>query len=47
MGTNSIERYRDMENKLKEWLQKPSKDANASGRTNSEWIRFVWKIVHD
>ena len=46
-GTNSIECYRELEKRLKEWLPKQSKDTNANGRTNSEWVRFVWNIVHD
>lgn len=36
-----------MEAKLREWFPKQSKDANADCKTNLEWLRMVWEIIHE
>lgn len=45
--TNNLERYKFMEAKLREWFPKQSKDTNANGKTNLEWLRMVWEIIHE
>lgn len=44
---NNPDLYKETEAKLIEWFPRQSKDVHAEGKTNLEWIRHVWGIIHD